>query len=931
MPAMTVDGQSFALDGRRLWLVSGTVPYARIPRGLWASRLAAARQAGLNCIETPVVWALHEPRQGSFNFEGDLDLEAFVSLVGEMRMHCIVRIGPHVGEGYDLGGLPAWLLADEATRFGLRSSEPSFLHAVSKFTGQVCDRLKDLQITSSRRASGGPVVLVQSEHHWFCGDPAQGDAYLREIERYLREDGITVPVSNSNNLFHSVEGQVDGWFADHHLFANLRQLRTVRPDQPRLLSGLPMGPMPVWGSQTAPGLPARVALRRLAEVLAAGAQYNIAPFTGGTGLYACLGQTESGADGFVASSVDESAPVSETGARGPLFDAVRRVSTFASSFGRVFSSLDPSYRPAVLSLDGHGGAVRGGKSKAKGSGQNHAVAVECRGTQGSVVFVFGPEEDTAGPISTTIVLDDGSTLPVALGNQPVAWVLLNAHLGGRSTLDYCSLSAFAASDSLFVCFGPAGAPGIISINDSAFEVTVPSGEEPLTREHEGVTVVVCNEESIDRLYLSEGGAYAGCAGLDGDGNPVAHPGAKRLFKIAHEAKNETVKTETKKSSRRSPSLGSWACATLDGFVTGEGKGFKKREGPTPVEAMDTALGYAWCRVRFKGSGAKQVKAMAPFSGGRTHLFLDGEPIALIGDGPGAGGDQFALPVKKQDHTLVVFAERFGGRALAHGASRPSGLFGHLYEVAPLKLGAPKTVHAMPMSPLSVRTPIFGLETGDLTDARRLAWSFEHRKKTGLVLAVDPVEETGVVFLNDQPVAVITPNTALRLMLPEEPLKRGKNALQIAVVGDMEHAAKALRAGVHVFECKSAITESAEWGVAPFSIPAEGAFEEVTKSALNTKASGRPCWWRASFTMADTDRPLYLETAGLSKGRILLNGHDVGRYFTATADGKGVAPMKRSYLPEPWLKTDGANDLLILDEHGATPNRVKLTYDDAPPA
>ncbi|HBS28417.1 MAG TPA: hypothetical protein DEB06_02965, partial [Phycisphaerales bacterium] len=294
---MTVDGQSFVLDGRRLWLVSGAVPYARIPRGLWADRLRAARQAGLNCIEAPVVWGLHEPRQGSFNFEGDLDLAAFVTMIGEMRLQCILRVGPHVGDGYELGGLPAWLLADESTRLGLRSSEPAFLNAVSKFTGQVCDRVRDLQATSPRRVAGGPIVLVQSEHHWFCGDPHQAQAYLREIERYLREDGITVPISNSNNLFASAEGQVDGWFADHHLFANLRQLRTVRPDHPRLLTGLPLGPTPVLGRATGEPMAARSALPRLAEVLASGAQFNLSPFAGGSGLWGCTGETDDGAGG----------------------------------------------------------------------------------------------------------------------------------------------------------------------------------------------------------------------------------------------------------------------------------------------------------------------------------------------------------------------------------------------------------------------------------------------------------------------------------------------------------------------------------------------------------------------------------------------------------------------------------------------------------
>ncbi|HBS29654.1 MAG TPA: hypothetical protein DEB06_09450, partial [Phycisphaerales bacterium] len=539
--------------------------------------------------------------------------------------------------------------------------------------------------------------------------------------------------------------------------------------------------------------------------------------------------------------------MSATGARGDLFDAVRRVCTFASSFGRVFASLDPSFRPAVVTLDAPTTAARG--KAARGGGVGGAAgaaltAVECRGPQGSVVFVFGPEEDPGATLSTSVVLDDGSTLPVALGSMPVAWVLLNAHLGGRATLDYCSLNALWAGDSLFVCFGPAGAPGIISINDSAFEVTVPTGDEPLVREHEGITVVVCSEGSIDRVYPGEGVVFVGASGLDAHGAPVPHPDAPRLARIAHGRKPETVKGEPRRSPKKTPQLGGWAVATLDGFVTGEGKGFKKREGPTPVEALDTSFAYAWCRARFKGTSAKAIKALAPFLGGRAHLFLDGEPVALLGAGPGATDGAFSLPLRKQEHTLIVLAERFGGRAHPHGVTRPSGLSGHLYETAPLRLTGPKIEATEPLSPLSFKTPIFGLEVGDLTDPRRLSWSFEHRRKTPLFFALDALDDTGLLLLNAEPVGVVTRHSALRLALPEETLRRGKNSLQLALVGDIDRAAKGAKAALSLWEGVSAITEPADWAAAPFGVPAPTAFIEPVKGALNAKASGRPAWWRA---------------------------------------------------------------------------------------
>ena len=63
-------------------------------------------------------------------------------------------------------------------------------------------------------------------------------------------------------------------------------------------------------------------------------------------------------------------------------------------------------------------------------------------------------------------------------------------------------------------------------------------------------------------------------------------------------------------------------------------------------------------------------------------------------------------------------------------------------------------------------------------------------------------------------------------------------------------------------------------------------------------------------------------------QIILNGQNVGRYFVATAAGKHVPPQRRYYLPEPWLRTDGPNELLIFDEHGNSPDRCRLVHADS---
>jgi beta-galactosidase len=75
---------------------------------------------------------------------------------------------------------------------------------------------------------------------------------------------------------------------------------------------------------------------------------------------------------------------------------------------------------------------------------------------------------------------------------------------------------------------------------------------------------------------------------------------------------------------------------------------------------------------------------------------------------------------------------------------------------------------------------------------------------------------------------------------------------------------------------------------------------------------------------DDDAPLWLDTKGLSKGQVFVNDQNAGRFFTATGDGKAVGPQTRLYLPGPWLKT-GTNELVIFDEHGFDPSRVRLEH------
>jgi beta-galactosidase len=332
MPSVTHDGQSFAIDGRRLWLVGAALEYARIPDALWPQRIAAVKQAGFNTVAVSCPWMQHEPRRDRFSFDGANDVRRFVELCGSAGLRVVLRPGPAVGNGFDGGGLPGWLLDIPDLR--LREANGPFLERVSLYFRKLFAELADLYA-----GSGGPIILVQSEHAWLGSNPEQAEKYLREITRMIRESGVNVPVINANDLWQESTGTIDTWRGWDDLLANLRQLRRVQPSAPRIVSSFDVAPPATWGSELPPRRSPATVLQHMAQVLAAGAQPIVSPFHGGTN-FGFLGGRDSGTpDAFFTTAAAAHAPLGEAGARGETYLALKRLATFANHFGHVFAEL----------------------------------------------------------------------------------------------------------------------------------------------------------------------------------------------------------------------------------------------------------------------------------------------------------------------------------------------------------------------------------------------------------------------------------------------------------------------------------------------------------------------------------------------------------------------------------------------------------------
>lgn len=915
MPSVTHDGRSFMVDGKRVWLVSGRVPYARLPRDQWASRIQAAKNAGLNTIETPVFWNRHEPRPGRFEFTGENDLRHFIDLVGKAGMYCILGIGPYVGSDWDMGGLPAYLRENPETQF--RTNNPAYLEACSRFIAAVADQVRGWQITAP--GTGGPIILLQCESEWTCGHQQLATSYLGELTRYIRESGLSVPIANSNNLWQSVEGQIDAWSGTDQMLGVMRQLAKVRDGQPRMVLDFATSRQDTWGDEPREVMTPREVERRLTQIAAGGGQWNITSFCGGTNFGFFGGRTDDGVATFATHAADRGCAIDQAGQPTALYAAIKRVSCMASRFGRVLSALEPSYQPVTIAAS----AMATSKKSKAAPTESGVSVVHTSGPQGGMAFVFA-HGDEAHVREATLLLADGTELPVALGTQPAAWCLLDVNVSPRCHVDYCSVSALGATSNILVAFGPAGARAVISVNGAPAESTIPSDDGPEVLMHEGLVIVLVRTEDAAHVGFGDDAVYLNVGGMTATGQPMPLGNAKQCTRIGTDAKSKPHVFEPVKRAPRSEkvTLEHWTCAVQEDYITGTSPRFAGIPSIQGLAALGAPTGYGWYRFSLENDKPGDVTLDFGVGGDRLHVFSDGRLVGIAGVGPGAA-PQMGVHLKKGPQTLVIFAENLGRFASGLNVGEPKGLVDDIYDVAPVKLSKPAIEEAVPVALLPFRAPLWDVAEGDVTVPQRARMTFKLSAKAPLLLRMATPPSSGLLLLNNKPFATVDRSGPACIEVPSELIHKGANTLELTVLvpdqveEELEIAAKS----IELFEVVAGFAERSEVAFARWEQPDDAAFVPVAKAH---PTPGHPAWFRAEFALRHAE-PLFLEPIGMTKGQIFVNGRHLGRYFVATKVGKPVPPQSRYYIPASFLKAgdDARNELVIFDEHGHTPGRVRL--------
>ncbi|MGT2911611.1 glycoside hydrolase family 35 protein [Streptococcus cameli] len=180
--------EEFYLNGQPFKILSGAIHYFRVHPDDWYHSLYNLKALGFNTVETYVPWNMHEPQKGEYQFEGILDLEAFIQQAHDLGLYAIVRPTPYICAEWEWGGLPYWLMNEDVR---VRSSDPAFLKHVDDYYAVLLPKLVKHQFSK-----GGNILMFQIENEY--GSYGQEKAYLRAVGELMRKHGLTAPFFTSD-------------------------------------------------------------------------------------------------------------------------------------------------------------------------------------------------------------------------------------------------------------------------------------------------------------------------------------------------------------------------------------------------------------------------------------------------------------------------------------------------------------------------------------------------------------------------------------------------------------------------------------------------------------------------------------------------------------------------------------------------------------
>lgn len=314
-------GDQFCKDGKPVKLISGAVHYFRNLPETWPDIFEKLRAMGCNCVETYCAWNMHEPKPGTFDFTGRLDIVRFIKEAEKAGLMVIVRPGPYICAEWEFGGLPWWIQREEGLE--IRCRNEVYIRYFDRYLDELLGRVRPLLCTN-----GGPVILLQCENEYgYYGDDREYLSYLRDG---YRRRGIDVPLFTSDGgsedslLDGTVEGCLPTLNFGSRVEENFKVHDQLFPNCPKVCMEMWDGWFDAWGDEKHHTTDPQVYAGVVRDMLKKGS-LNIYMFIGGTNFGFTSGANHYEKFAPDVTSYDYDALLTECGDVTEKYKAVREV------------------------------------------------------------------------------------------------------------------------------------------------------------------------------------------------------------------------------------------------------------------------------------------------------------------------------------------------------------------------------------------------------------------------------------------------------------------------------------------------------------------------------------------------------------------------------------------------------------------------------
>jgi beta-galactosidase len=939
--AIDFDQRGFLINGKRTFIASAGIEYARVPHELWRDRLLRIKRSGFNCIEIYTFWNYHEIHEGQFDFTGDKDVGAFLDLVHELGLYATIRVGPYVCAEWDNGGFPLWLQFKPGMR--VRQDDPQFEGFVDKWYEHI------LPIVASRQINhGGSVIFVQleNEHPEGWGTVADHNPYFQHLFDKARALGIEVPT----------------FFSGMHHGGNpapKEPIDSSKQPNPWFTTEFWSGWYNQYGSMPPTGHDSLIQFDRAAwRFLENGANgFNVYMFHGGSNFEWNNDET--------AASYDYAGAVGQAGDLRNLYYRYKRVGMFAASFGTILENSENSKVP-----DAPAGLTETIRDTAAGSllflDNPSDSPIKAPQFEGNMITVLPGEIiglpqhvdlDGAFGLKTSaarvlgFVRQGNLTTLVMYGPTGETGALHFTVAGGTAKPSASGWTSKDAGQWTLQAAFPATTPGVYTLTAGDKQLRVLSISTDLADhtwfiDKDGISDVVCGPNYVGPFTTDKNEVrFTAEAPFDAREMPP--------ITIFDDKDQKTIPAAPFPALNVSaPALTDWksASACPEAAADFNDSSWKSSDDPLPMGTDDDKSAFAWYRTKITVATTGPQFLKIPRLADHAIVFLNGKRIPSP-----SSRDMITLPVTLQagDNSLAILVSH-QGRDKCFAVLGPLEFMDMKGLVGPVRLSPTDTPFQNPpegkgqawwmehppvenlIEPqLDTSAPswkTFGFDRGpghcEASEGGEIQREPFVCFRTQLPELAGPnrmlhfgfAYDKATVYLNGQKIGEqTTPGVPFDVALDSGWKAGGPN--QLTLIVESPHPNTTV--GLVSLSSGTPGPVIKGWkmrgNVIDFGAPA------LLWDKLPAEAPGLPVYYRSHFKLPpgfyDHATPiLRFSTKGLSRGFIWLNGHNLGRY-------PEVLQVDGLYLPECWIKP-GDNQVVVLDEEGALPAQAGLVIEKA---